>query len=345
MRTFVAAVMSILLAASSLSAQNKEPQAQPDFLQDARAAMDEKDLDRAMADACRALEMSPADPNAWLTRAAVYMSLGRWGEAVQDLNRLLELNPLIGRDLGLRLGRCALRIGDGGEKTTASAGEPVTKIVRLREVRASDLASILSSLSRPWLERGQKINVTWDNMNNVLLTGDAKPVESIIAELGRLDTAPVGFNLRFYLMRAADQPPTMPPPAGEAAEKEIAPVIEYLKQVVRYRQFSLVQTGLLRMQERTPGALLLGDAKNWFGLCFNAVSANREASTLRLGDVKLSQGQVGRNGQTGEEVKSERTILETSVQLKDGEVAVLGASRVDGENEALVLVVRCDFVK
>ncbi len=293
--------------------------------------------EEALALACRAIEQDPAEAECWLVRAAVYCSLGRLDQGFQDLQRAEALDGASTLDVHRRLGEALLGGKESAARAPAARVEPVVRILHLRNVQAAAIAGVVTSMAKAWNDRNLRVNVSWDSMNNLLISGDPSAVKTIEEEVGKLDLPPVEFTLKLYLLRAADR--------GEAdAEiKDLAPVIEYLKGVVRYQSFSVMHTGILRMQERGEGRLTLGAPQAAFHVLLVPSSADRESRTVRFGEVDLRQTWTTRSGQN--ESSQERTILHTSVQLKDGEVAVLGASRIDGEDEALVLVVRCDFVK
>ena len=89
-------------------------------------------LEGALADFNKAIEINPQDPDAWNNRGLIYNRQGKPGAALSDFSRAIELDDLYGKAYCNR-GLVYLKLG-----RTAEAEEDLKKAARLGVKEAED---------------------------------------------------------------------------------------------------------------------------------------------------------------------------------------------------------------
>ena len=115
-----------------------------------------------------------------------------------------------------------------------------------------------------------------------------------------------------------------------------------ISQLLPFKAFRLVDSGLVRTQ-RTGQVRLSGDGHSYLvSLDYNTWSGSGEPAEIGVQRLVLMQQRVV-TGTGPEGISEERTeydaILETSLTLDLGETVVVGTSKLNGGDEALILLV------
>ncbi|OHB67104.1 MAG: hypothetical protein A2Y76_15630 [Planctomycetes bacterium RBG_13_60_9] len=117
-----------------------------------------KENDRAMEDFSRAVARDPNNAAIWVDRAVFYQSLGRRGEAVQDIRKALSLpapsERMLARVVPLCLASGSRRLLDEAEAVLDDARRANTSSPRLKLLKSQIL---LSRGTQPSVEQGQQL--------------------------------------------------------------------------------------------------------------------------------------------------------------------------------------------
>ncbi|HSP06510.1 MAG TPA: hypothetical protein VLR94_04995, partial [Acidobacteriota bacterium] len=135
----------------------------------------------------------------------------------------------------------------------------------------------------------------------------------------------------------------VPPPAAEISVKLVravrspkeTPIADEIKNmarvgdVLKFNDYSLLDSGLIQCQEGEPSVLLL--AKE-YQLSFNADIIQQENHIIRLKNFQLKKLKKERGKETF------TSLITVTVNLRDSETLVLGASRFEDSDQALLVV-------
>jgi type II secretory pathway component GspD/PulD (secretin) len=136
----------------------------------------------------------------------------------------------------------------------------------------------------------------------------------------------------------------VPPPSVEISIKLVlarknarpAPVSEEIKsianvnEVLRYNNYSLLDSGLIESEEGESSTLLLA---NQYQLGFVTDVVQERSGMIRLKNFNLQKLKVDRSGG-----KSFASLISLTLNLRNAETLVLGASRFESSDQALLLI-------
>ena len=174
----------------------------------------------------------------------------------------------------------------------------------------------LEQLLRPYLTKRGKI--TYQRQTRALTLVDEKPVVAVMLKMvERFDVKPrqIQFVLRLVEAEQAAKPGPVP--------DEIKPVAKQIREVLRYNHFKVVDQAFLAIEANQKSKLHVGGQNGY---------------TMEL-DCQMVAGQKDSIRLKFHLYKSKKTLIVTTVELKDGETAILGASRINGSGKALISVV------
>ena len=160
---------------------------------------------------------------------------------------------------------------------------------------------------------------------------DAGTQEAIAAVLARHDVPALSLTLRLSLFMADNE--KREPPQVNASEKR---ALDDLSQLLPYRGYRLVETGWLRAEER--GQIHLGGMPSYVAEFNMTVPVDPDGTSVRMDGFELVLIQPVANDE-GEMIETNsRVILRTSFSMEIGETVVVGTSRLDGKDEAMVVL-------
>ena len=115
-------------------------------------------------------------------------------------------------------------------------------------------------------------------------------------------------------------------------------VIKELKSFLKYRNFALLDTSLVRALDRHRSSLILGSKEAEFRLQLVPEHIRDAAGDVLRLQVELDQ-RFPSLTKEGEKVVSGKTLIESNLSLKPGEKTVVGVSKMDGGDKGLILVI------
>ncbi|HOX47159.1 MAG TPA: pilus assembly protein N-terminal domain-containing protein [Myxococcota bacterium] len=175
----------------------------------------------------------------------------------------------------------------------------------------------LQRLLRNYLSPAGRID--FEDRTRALVVVDTEPVvELVLRSVAELDQKPLQARITLTLVQADTAANPTPIPA------ELKPVVAQLQGVFTYNQWSVLDKAFITTEAGQKSKLQLGGEHR---LTVELVPERIQGETkvIRLA-FKMYRDK-------------DTTLVQTSVELKDGELAVLGASRIDGVGKALITVV------
>jgi len=160
---------------------------------------------------------------------------------------------------------------------------------------------------------------------------DAGTQEAIAEVLARHDVPARSLTLRLSLFMADNEERKLP--EVNASESR---ALEDLAQLLPYRGYRLVETGWLRAEDR--GQIHLGGMPSYVAEFRMTLPVDPDGTSVRMDSFELIHIQAvqGEDGQGTESLS--RVIVRTSFTMEVGETVVVGTSRLDGKDEAMVVL-------
>jgi hypothetical protein len=190
-----------------------------------------------------------------------------------------------------------------------------TKVVKVKHRSAESLQRVLA---------GTPLSFSFSReFNTITLNGSQEQIKVVEAILEQFDTPrqQAEFLIRVIEASAAAQGP------NDAAEF----VPTELKALVKYQRYSLLDSAVARGLEGE-GPLRLALASNMSGsLWFSARESMLECRLNITGPPMIIKDK-------GNDTSHSPTLLDTTATLKSGETAVLGASKMRGGTNALIVL-------
>jgi type II/III secretion system protein len=198
------------------------------------------------------------------------------------------------------------------------AEEPVlTKAFTIKFRRVDEVAAVINGLL------SDKGAMTLQPKLKTIVVQDAeKNLRQVEMAIAAFDVPPPAAEISVKLVRASRSPKETPI-ADEI--KNMARVGDVLK----FNDYSLLDSGLIQCQEGEPSVLLL--AKE-YQLSFNADVIQQENHIIRLKNFQLKKIKKEQGKETF------TSLITVTVNLRDSETLVLGASRFEDSDQALLVV-------
>jgi hypothetical protein len=169
---------------------------------------------------------------------------------------------------------------------------------------------------------------------------DAATHERIARALAKADAAPVTQSFQLLLLAAGTQPSTGGPEMPESARKALADLRGFLP----YKGYQLLDSSWLRAtQDKVTEARVVGREGAGYNLKLRFRTTGSEelfvdAFTLNEEPSMPWPASEASKGTQGRAPRAARDLISTSFSLKKGETIVVGTSKIDGSDEALVVL-------
>jgi len=215
------------------------------------------------------------------------------------------------------------------QKTTVP---PVRKeLIKLKYIDATDILMLLQS----YRSRDGLISMSHDaNKNNLVVISDSpEVVEKMIALIKEVDVKPAEllFTVQLVLGLAASEEKT-----DDALKND--PVIKEIRNLLRYKNFSLLDTTLVRTMEREDSQVRFG--KNGeYSLSLRPKYIKDEKEENIQAEIKLGYSMTLSNA-------PQNYLIMTTLTMKSGEKTVVGVSKLAGSDDrGLILIISGKIVK
>lgn len=199
-----------------------------------------------------------------------------------------------------------------------SAEEAVlTKAFTIKFRRVDEVAAVINGLLS---DRGA---VTMQpRLRTIVVQDEEKNLRQVEMAIAAFDVPPPEAEISVKLVRASRS-------AKDAPISEEIKSMAHVGDVLKFNDYSLLDSGLIRCQEGEPSVLLL--AKD-YQLSFNADIIQQGSNIIRLKNFQLKK----RKKEGGKETFT--PLISVTVNLRDSETLVLGASRFEDSDQALLVV-------
>lgn len=212
-------------------------------------------------------------------------------------------------------------------------GETKTEIVTINYIDVMWAENLL----RPYTSRGGKIQRLQQG-NKLVLEDTPENVEKILTILKEIDVKPLDLQFHIDLLVASTESPLETGP-----DKELTPdpLVKELSRLLQFKSFRRLDTALMKVQDNKISFQRMGGDHLMFQLQLRPRYVKEDkADSIQVG-LNLSQDK----GLDSEGKQRSIRLIETSLSVKSGERTVVGVSKLNGGDRALILILSGTVVK
>jgi hypothetical protein len=235
------------------------------------------------------------------------------------------MNPRKPLETVVLLASALLAMGDlvAPAGAASSAGE-----ARVYALSFSAAPQALSLVREPcvMVDPGCRITIVKDNVLSVLASPEA---QATVADLlRRLEVPPRSQTFQIMILAAGmESEPAIDLPQGAAR------ALAGSGRLLPYKGYRLIDQGLLTTTGR--GKIALGDSQTGFEAELKMEGGAEPGSPVLVRSFELTRAKWESVGQT----PFRRSVIDTSFTIEPGGTVVLGASRLEGGDQALVVLI------
>lgn len=214
----------------------------------------------------------------------------------------------------------------GFQRTSGQKGETKTEIVSIKYIDVVRVEELLQSYSSPQ-GRIRRLH----EGNKLVIEDTPKNVEKILSILKEIDVKPLDlrFNIDLILGSTVSQPE-----AGFDRELKSDPVMKELGQLLQYKFFKRLDTVLMKVQDNKNSLQRMGGENLMFRLQLRPRYIKEDRGDSIQVELYLSQDM----GLSSEGKTRSINLVETTLSIKSGERTVVGVSKLNGGDKALILI-------
>lgn len=220
------------------------------------------------------------------------------------------------------------------------------EFVKLKYVEADEVHKVLSSFRSPY----GRITSN-DDLNVITIQDTPEIVDKMLSLIKDIDVKPVDILISVDLILGSMGIVKIPELAGLIKEKpskrklESDPVIKELKSVLGYTHYDRIDSSFIRIQDDRYSDLKLGGHGLDLRLRLEPRYVKEEkADTFQL-ELRLIQHISAIKTDLIEKKEKEIILIGTTLTVKSGERTVVGVSKLDGGDTALILIISGKVIK
>ena len=217
----------------------------------------------------------------------------------------------------------------GGQAAPAKEGQPEIKkeLVRLKYVSGKDVIQLIMTYLDGRYER-----VSMDSSSKILtLSATAENIEKVKQVLREVDIKPADILFTVQLVLGSESE------AAGADPIQNDPLVKELRGLLRYRSYTLLDSSMVRVVNNENAEVVMGPKAEFEFALRPEVSGDPKAPVVKT-QVRLRK--VERLGSYQDKpLTNVATLIESTLNIKSGERAVVGVSKLDGGDKGLILII------
>ena len=224
------------------------------------------------------------------------------------------------------------------EKPAAKASLK-TQVIQLKYREAGWTQPLL----RPFLSEVGRITFSQMTDKMLVVSDYAENVDKVLQAIRQIDVKPVDLQFTVQLVLGSD--------AEEKGADSVAndPVIKELRNLLKYKSYSLLDTSMVRAMDNTEAEVRMGDKGDFAFWVMPKVVKDEKSSLIQM-FVRLRQFHEDPRVAVGvvEPAKGNSTVTDligTTLNIKPGEKTVVGVSKLDGGGKGLILIISGKIVE
>lgn len=207
------------------------------------------------------------------------------------------------------------------------------EIVKVKYIAAQEARSVLVKYISP---KG-KIQ-TIHRENRLVIEDIPEVVEKLLSILEEIDVRPVDLQFNIELILGSM---TLDKKMDLDKELKSDPVMRELRSLLRYKSFELLDSSIIKVQESKRSSQRIGGEGINLELDLRPRYIKEEKGDIFQVELELTQFlDINLDGKI-----SSLTLIDTTLTLKSGERTVVGVSKLDGGDKALILILSGKVIK
>lgn len=216
------------------------------------------------------------------------------------------------------------------EAGQATSPQLKNELVQLKYAKAQYILVLL----RPYLSRQGNVSIMPDG-NIIVISDFPENVAKVLAVVKELDVKPADLLFTVQLVLGSEE-------AEKGAEDmPNDPIIKELRNLLKYKHYSLLDTSLIRAMDAQDSEVRLGERAD-FQLWLKPKVIKDEKASLIQTEVRLRRVVIAGMppGATSAKVEYITTdLIGTTLNIKSGDKTVVGVSKLDGSGKGLILII------
>jgi len=220
------------------------------------------------------------------------------------------------------------------------------EFVKLKYVEADEVHKVLRSFQSPY----GRITSN-DDLNIITIQDTPEIVDKMLSIIKEIDVKPVDILITMDLILGSMDLVEIPDLArlieGKQSKKtlESDPIIKELKSVLGYNHYYRIDSSFIRIQDDKYSELKLGGHDLDLRLRLEPHYVKEEKGDTFQLDLRLIQHISAIKTDRIEKKEKEIILIGTTLTVKSGERTVVGVSKLDGGNRALILILSGKVIK
>jgi hypothetical protein len=217
------------------------------------------------------------------------------------------------------------------------------ELVKLKYIRARQIFELLMGYQS---EYGRiRIN---DELNIVTIQDTTEIVEKMLSVVKEIDVKPVDilFTVELIVGSFEEELETVKVVRKKASSKglESDPLMKEMQRVMSFKTLNKIGSALMRVQDGKYSEQIIGGSGHEFRLALTPRYVREEKEDTFQVNIDLRHDRVIDLGGARQTEKNVR-LIETAFTLKSGEKTIVGVSKLDGGDKALILVISGKVIK
>jgi hypothetical protein len=204
------------------------------------------------------------------------------------------------------------------------------EIVKVNYIDARSAYSILM----PYMSRNGKLQLVRES--NMLIIEDIPEIaEKILSILKEIDIKPLDLQFTVDLILGSMSEASRDDLQGVGSNRKLKsdPLIKELSKLLTYESFKRLDSTLIKVQDNSRSTQMLGGEGMSFRLDLQPRYIKEEKGDSIRVELSLSSSQYKRDGSP-----ITLTLIETVISLRSGDRSVVGVSKLNGGDKALILI-------
>ena len=219
------------------------------------------------------------------------------------------------------------------------------EFIKLKYVEADEVHKVLRSF------QSQYGRITSnDDLNVITIQDTPEIVDKMLLLIKDIDVKPVDLLITVDLILGSMGIVEIPEIARLIKEKqskklESDPIIKELKSVLGYTHYNKIDSSFIRIQDDSYSSLKLGGRGLDLSLRLEPHYVREEKGDTFQLELRLIQHTSAIKTDKIEKKEKETILIGTTLTVKSGERTVVGVSKLDGGNRALILIISGKVIK
>ena len=204
------------------------------------------------------------------------------------------------------------------------------EIVKVNYIDARSAYSILM----PYMSRNGKLQLVRES-NMLIIEDIPEIVEKILSILKEIDVKPLDLQFTVDLILGSISEATTADSAIVRPDKKLKsdPLIKELSKLLMYESFKRLDSTLINVQDNSHSTQMLGGEGMSFSLDLQPRYIKEEKGDSIRVELSLSSRQYKNDGSP-----LSLTLIDTTLSLQSGDRSVVGVSKLNGGDKALILI-------